>query len=155
MPSKQPKCVIIIALFLMLSVPAFGDDTEAQFKFPPSTTPGVEATTPPAGADAAGLGDWTPEDWSAFLQNFIIPLVTLLMGLFGGGLGVRLRDRWARDKKQKKADVAKAERIMAMLSKLVPQVHGKIVLGDKEAKKRDAALAKAQGALNEILENSG
>ena len=122
------------------------------FEFPPAVPPVVPDPVP-----EVVVPDPVPEveaskiDWMAFFQEYLIPLIALLSGLFGGGFGVRFRDRRAGRKRQVDAVKSEGERVLSMLKELVPQLHAKII--DKDSRKRAASLARAKEALDEVVEN--
>lgn len=78
----------------------------------------------PGNVEKDTIKDWTPDDWSSFLQNFLIPLITMLVGLFGGGMGVRLRDRWNEKRASQAEQEEHARNTLARLAAMVEAVHG-------------------------------
>lgn len=139
----RPKCVAIVLLLLLVSAPAFGQN--AGFEFPPAPAP--EEVVPEVVEEPASF------DFAAFFEQYLVPLIGIILGLFGGGFGVRLKNKRAKRKLREQADKVKVAGILSMLSSLVPQLHNKVVLGDVKAKKLNVALAAAQKALNEAVDN--
>ncbi len=153
---------LVIALLAMLvTVPAFAGSDSNAFEFPP-TTPLIADVIPPDVDIVEAIEGIIAElpapeegkkDWAAFFENFLIPLISVILGLFGGGLGVRFKNRFKKNRATKKADLAKVAALFEMLGSLVPELHGKVVSGDSQALKRDAALLKAKKALDEAVDN--
>lgn len=149
MPSKY---VTVVMLFLLISVPALGQDIAVQFELPPTISPAEAPAIIDAIVDILPAAEDGKFDWAAFFEK-LIPFITLLVGLFGGGFGVRFRDRRRGRKKQEQDAAKESSSIMYMLKNLVPQLHGKVVLGDERAQARAAALVIAKEALEEVAIN--
>ena len=155
-----PRIFVVVMLFLLMSAPALGQKPNA-FEFPPTEAPPVidlADLVPPAvviETVVPDAGEKAPRDWAAFLENFLIPLISVIVGLFGGGLGVRFNKKRVALKAKRQAETDETRRILRMLSSFVPQLHGKVVLGDDKSRKLNAALAKAKEALDEAVNNGG
>ena len=135
-----------------------GDSDSSAFEFPPPpTAPLAPVPAEPAeDAEDAEDADATddekaPRDWAAFFEDFLLPLLAVIMGLFGGGFGVRFRDRQKRRKAKKDANDYDESRIRSMLNALVPVLVDKFVRGDKEKQRQTAILARAKKALDEAV----
>ncbi len=168
----NPKFLTIVMLILLMPALAFGGVVVSEPEIgpmytivaghvanrapepkPPVVPDPVPETIPETIPDPVPEVEAKKIDWMAFFQEYLIPLIALLSGLFGGGFGVRFRDRRAGRKKQVDAVKSEGERVLSMLSRLVPQLHDKLVLGDKDAIRRGTALAKAKQALDEVVKN--